>query len=58
MSTDPATLDKRTRRVGAAAAAPGGIAPEIRERIAQGFTRVEDVVYVGLGILLAPARWP
>jgi uncharacterized membrane protein (DUF373 family) len=53
MSTDPATLDKRTRRVGAAAAAPGGIAPEIRERIAQGFTRVEDVVYVGLGILLA-----
>jgi hypothetical protein len=53
MSTDPATLDKRTRRVGAAAAAPGGIAPEIRERITQGFTRVEDVVYVGLGILLA-----
>jgi hypothetical protein len=25
----------------------------VRERIAQSFTRVEDVVYVGLGILLA-----
>jgi hypothetical protein len=35
------------------AAAPGGIPPKVRERIAQSFTRVEDVVYVGLGILLA-----
>jgi hypothetical protein len=34
-------------------AAPGGIHPAVRERIAQGFTRVEDVVYVGLGALLA-----
>ena len=33
--------------------APGGIPPAVRERIAQSFTRVEDVVYVGLGILLA-----
>jgi phosphate starvation-inducible membrane PsiE len=33
--------------------APGGISPALRERIAQSFTRVEDVVYVGLGVLLA-----
>jgi hypothetical protein len=33
--------------------APGGISPAVRERIAQIFTRVEDVVYVGLGVLLA-----
>jgi uncharacterized membrane protein (DUF373 family) len=37
----------------AAAPAPGGISPAIRERIAQSFTRIEDVVYVGLGVLLA-----
>jgi uncharacterized membrane protein (DUF373 family) len=36
-----------------AASAPGGIPPAVRERIAQGFTRVENVVYVGLAILLA-----
>ena len=36
-----------------ATSAPGGIPPAVRERIAQGFTRVEDVVYVGLAILLA-----
>jgi uncharacterized membrane protein (DUF373 family) len=36
-----------------ATSAPGGIPPAVRERIAQGFTRVEDVVYVGLTILLA-----
>jgi uncharacterized membrane protein (DUF373 family) len=41
------------RRDGTAAAAPGGIPPAIRERIAQSFTRVEDIVYVGLAILLA-----
>jgi uncharacterized membrane protein (DUF373 family) len=35
------------------AAAPGGIPPAIRERIAQSFTRVEDIVYIGLGVLLA-----
>ena len=53
MSAEPAaTLDKSTRRVDVAAAPPGGIAPELRERIAQAFTRVEDVVYVGLGLLL------
>ena len=32
-----------------------GKAPVPRERIAQGFTLVEDVVYVGLGVLLAGA---
>jgi uncharacterized membrane protein (DUF373 family) len=37
----------------AAGPAPGGISPAVRERIAQSFTRVEDVVYVGLGVLLA-----
>jgi len=40
-------------RASAGAPAPGGISPAVRERIAQSFTRVEDVVYVGLGILLA-----
>jgi Phosphate-starvation-inducible E family len=39
--------------VAAGATAPGGISPAVRERIAQSFTRVEDVVYVGLGLLLA-----
>jgi uncharacterized membrane protein (DUF373 family) len=33
--------------------APGGISPALRERIAQLFTRLEDVVYIGLGALLA-----
>ena len=42
--------EKGARAVGPA---PGGIPPAVRERIAQSFTRVEDVVYVGLGILLA-----
>jgi hypothetical protein len=42
--------EKGARAVGPA---PGGISPAVRERIAQGFTRVEDVVYVGLGVLLA-----
>ncbi|HVG75899.1 MAG TPA: phosphate-starvation-inducible PsiE family protein, partial [Thermoleophilaceae bacterium] len=37
----------------AAGPAPGGISPAVRERIAQSFTRVEDIVYVGLGMLLA-----
>ena len=40
-------------RGGAASGAPGGVPPAIRERIAQGFTRVEDIVYVGLAVLLA-----
>ncbi len=44
--------DDKTR-VAAGAPGPGGISPAIRERIAQSFTRVEDVVYVGLGLLLA-----
>ena len=43
----------RSLRVAAGAPAPGGIPPAVRERVAQSFTRVEDVVYVGLGILLA-----
>ncbi|HEY7041481.1 MAG TPA: phosphate-starvation-inducible PsiE family protein, partial [Methylomirabilota bacterium] len=30
-----------------------GRGPVVRERIAQSFTQVEDVIYVGLGILLA-----
>ncbi len=47
-----ATHDK-SPRVAAGAPAPGGIPPAVRERIAQSFTRVEDVVYVGLGLLLA-----
>ena len=45
--------DKTTSRVPPRAAAPGGISPAVRERIAQSFTHVEDVVYVGLGLLLA-----
>jgi phosphate starvation-inducible membrane PsiE len=44
------SVHERTR---ATASAPGGIAPAVRERIAQSFTRVEDIVYVGLGALLA-----
>lgn len=42
-------------RAGSAAGppAPGGISPALRERVAQAFTAVEDVVYVGLGLLLA-----
>jgi hypothetical protein len=40
-------------RTRATASAPGGIPPAVRERIAQSFTRVEDIVYVGLGALLA-----
>ena len=27
--------------------------PAVRERIAQGFTQVEDVLYVGIGVMLA-----
>lgn len=42
----------RSARANTGSAAPGGISPAIRERIAQSFTRVEDVVYVGLGVLL------
>lgn len=35
---------------------PAGRArPPVRERIAQGFTHVEDVLYVGLGVVLAAA---
>jgi hypothetical protein len=34
---------------------PAGKAPVPRERIARGFTLVEDVVYVGLGLLLSGA---
>jgi uncharacterized membrane protein (DUF373 family) len=45
--------EKSGGRRGGATAAPGGIPLAIRERIAQSFTHVEDVVYVGLGILLA-----
>jgi uncharacterized membrane protein (DUF373 family) len=33
---------------------PAGRArPAVRERIAQGFTQVEDVLYVGIGVMLA-----
>jgi hypothetical protein len=45
--------EKSGGRGGGTTAAPGGIPLAIRERIAQSFTRVEDVVYIGLGILLA-----
>ncbi|HSL47655.1 MAG TPA: phosphate-starvation-inducible PsiE family protein [Candidatus Deferrimicrobiaceae bacterium] len=35
---------------------PAGRArPPVRERIAQGFTHVEDVLYVGIGVVLAAA---
>lgn len=40
-------------RVTAGAPVTGGISRALRERIAQAFTGVEDVVYVGLGLLLA-----
>jgi hypothetical protein len=50
---DGQSHDKTSSRVAAGATAPGGISPAVRERIAQSFTRVEDVVYVGLGFLLA-----
>jgi phosphate starvation-inducible membrane PsiE len=45
------THDKGARA--SATPAPGGLSPAVRERIAQSFTRVEDVVYVGLAILLS-----
>lgn len=35
--------------------ASGGTRAPVRERIAQAFTRVEDVVYISLGVLLALA---
>jgi len=47
------TAPERHARVTAGGSAPGGISPAARERIAQSFTRVEDIVYIGLGILLA-----
>jgi hypothetical protein len=47
------TASEKSPRAAAGASAPGGIPPVVRERIAQSFTRIEDVVYVGLGILLA-----
>ena len=40
-------------RAGVGPPAPGGISSALRERIAQAFTGVEDIVYVGLGALLA-----
>jgi hypothetical protein len=47
-----------------AAAAPGRRAVSrasqsvsARERIAQGFTKVEDVLYMGLGVVLAAGAW-
>jgi uncharacterized membrane protein (DUF373 family) len=48
----PDKLDDRTGGRGSVSA-PGGISPAVRERIAQVFTRVEDVVYIGLAVLLA-----
>jgi phosphate starvation-inducible membrane PsiE len=45
--------DEKAGGRGSGVTAPGGIPPAVRERIAQGFTRVEDVVYIGLGLLLA-----
>lgn len=33
----------------------GRARPPVRERIAQGFTPVEDVLYVGIGVVLAAA---
>jgi uncharacterized membrane protein (DUF373 family) len=48
----PDKPDDRTGGRGSVSA-PGGISPAVRERIAQVFTRVEDVVYIGLAILLA-----
>jgi uncharacterized membrane protein (DUF373 family) len=48
-----AAKEKVVARVTAGSPAPGGISPALRERIAQAFTRVEDVVYVGLAVLLA-----
>ncbi len=39
------------------AMSPAGRArPPVRERIAQGFTQVEDVLYVGIGVMLARGR--
>src|SRR5262249_19628425 len=47
------TAPERHARAAAGESAAGGISPAARERLAQSFTRVEDVVYIGLGILLA-----
>jgi uncharacterized membrane protein (DUF373 family) len=41
-------LEDRSAGRGSGAAAPGGIPPAVRERIAQSFTRVEDIVYTQL----------
>jgi hypothetical protein len=49
--------EKSGGRGGGATAAPGGIPLAIRERIVQGSTRVEDVVYIGLGICSPRAPW-
>ena len=35
--------------------APAGFHSELRDRVAKSFTLVEDVVYVGLGVMLAGA---
>ena len=37
----------------ASISATGRARPAVRERIAQGFTQVEDVLYVGIGVMLA-----
>jgi hypothetical protein len=47
------TAEKGRAGTAAGRPAPGGISLAVRERIAQTFTVVEDVVYVGLGVLLA-----
>ena len=40
-------------RRGVSLSPAGRARPAVRERIAQGFTQVEDVLYVGIGVMLA-----
>jgi len=44
---------RRDRHAGAAVTPAARARVPVRERIAQGFTQVEDVLYVGIGVVLA-----
>src|SRR5262249_33771126 len=47
--------DRRDREMTPTSKAPIGFRTKLRERVARAFTLVEDIVYVGLGVMLAGA---
>src|SRR3981189_2139851 len=54
--TGPGAHGGRRRGDGQAPVSPAARArPPVRERVAQAFTQVEDVLYVGIGVVLAVA---